>query len=129
MGDLHALLDPGEGHESFRSRRDAQRTIVGEYGQVQSGTNGGRNNAGWRRPASKLQGARVTFSGTDRTVTKGPFANTNELVSGYWVWKLNSLEEAINWVKRCPNPMLESSDIEIRQLYEMADFARAGAKQ
>jgi hypothetical protein len=62
-------------------------------------------------------------------VTKGPFANTNELVSGYWVWKLNSLEEAFNWVKRCPNPMLETSDIEIRQLYEMEDFAQTGAKQ
>ena len=62
-------------------------------------------------------------------MTKGPFANTNELVSGYWVWKLSSLEEAINWVKRCPNPMLEASDIEIRQLYEMEDFARAGAIQ
>jgi hypothetical protein len=68
-------------------------------------------------------GARVTFSGKDRTVTKGPFAHTNELVSGYWLWKLNSLEEAIEWVKRCPNPMLETSDIEIRQLYEVEDFA------
>ena len=74
-------------------------------------------DGGGLHPSSK--GARVTFSGTDRTVTKGPFANTNELVSGYWVWKLSSLEEAINWVKRCPNPILEASDIEIRQLYEM----------
>jgi len=84
-------------------------------------------DGGGLHPSSK--GARVTFSGPDRTVTKGPFANTNELVSGYWVWKLSSLEEAINWVKRCPNPMLEASDIEIRQLYEMEDFARAGAIQ
>ena len=84
-------------------------------------------DGGGLHPSSK--GARVTFSGTGRTVTKGPFANTNELVSGYWVWKLNSLEEAINWVKRCPNPMLETSDIEIRQLYEMEDFAQAGGKQ
>ena len=81
-------------------------------------------DGGGLHPSSK--GARVTFSGKDRTVTKGPFAQTNELVSGYWIWKLNSLDEAIAWVKRCPNPMLEVSDIEIRQLYEMEDFAAAG---
>jgi hypothetical protein len=74
------------------------------------------------------KGARITFSGKERTVTKGPFAHVNELVSGYWIWKLNSLEEAINWVKRCPNPMLETSDVEIRQLYEMEDFASSTAK-
>jgi hypothetical protein len=75
-----------------------------------------------------FKGARVTFSSKDRTVTKGPFAHTNELVSGYWIWKLNSLEEAIDWVKRCPNPMIETSDIEIRQLYEMEDFASSDAQ-
>jgi len=78
-------------------------------------------DGGGLHPSSK--GARVTFSGKDRTVTKGPFTQTNELVSGYWIWKLNSLDEAIAWVKRCPNPMLEVSDIEIRQFYEMEDFA------
>jgi hypothetical protein len=81
-------------------------------------------DGGGLHPSSK--GARVTFSGKDRTVTKGPFAQTNELVSGYWIWKLNSLDEAVAWVKRCPNPMLEVSDIEIRQLYEMEDFTAAG---
>ena len=81
-------------------------------------------DGGGLHPSSK--GARVTFSGKDRTVTKGPFAQTNEIVSGYWIWKLNSLDEAVAWVKRCPNPMLEVSDIEIRQLYEMEDFAAAG---
>ena len=81
-------------------------------------------DGGGLHPSSK--GARVTFSGKDRTVTKGPFAQTNELVSGYWIWKLNSLDEAVAWVKRCRNPMLEVSDIEIRQLYEMEDFAAAG---
>jgi hypothetical protein len=81
-------------------------------------------DGGGLHPSSK--GARVTFSGKDRTVTKGPFAQTNELVSGYWIWKLNSLDEAVAWVKRCPNPMLEVSDIEIRQLYEMENFAAAG---
>jgi hypothetical protein len=73
------------------------------------------------QPTSK--GARVTFSGADRSVRMGPFDYTSELISGYWIWKLDSLEEAINWVKRCPNPMPESSEIEIRQLFEMEDFA------
>jgi len=81
-------------------------------------------DGGGLHPISK--GARVTFSGKDRTVMKGPFAQTNEIVSGYWIWKLNSLDEAVAWVKRCPNPMLEVSDIEIRPLYEMEDFAAAG---
>jgi PhnB protein len=81
-------------------------------------------DGGGLRPSST--GARVTFSGNDRTVTKGPFAQTNELVSGYWIWKLNSLDEAIAWVKRCPKPMIETSDIEIRQFYEMEDFAGVG---
>jgi hypothetical protein len=73
------------------------------------------------KPSSK--GARVTFSGTKRTVTDGPFTETKELVAGFWLWKCKSLAEAIEWVKRCPNPMPgEISDIEIRPLYEMEDF-------
>lgn len=73
------------------------------------------------KPSSN--GARVTFSGTKRTVTDGPFTETKELVAGFWLWKCQSLEEAIEWVKRCPNPMPgEDSDIEIRPLYEMEDF-------
>ncbi len=72
-------------------------------------------------PSSK--GARVTFSGKDGTFVLDPFANASERVSGYWIWKRQSPEEAISWVKRAPNPMPESSDIEIRQLYEMEDFA------
>jgi hypothetical protein len=71
---------------------------------------------------SSSKGARVTFSGTDRKVTQGPFSNTADLVAGYWIWKLNSLDEAIAWVKKCPNPMRETSDIEIRQLFEETDF-------
>lgn len=66
---------------------------------------------------------RVHFSGTDRIVSDGPFAETKELVAGYWLWEVKSMEEAIEWVKRCPNPMFEDSDIDIRPLYEMADFA------
>ena len=76
------------------------------------------------KPSS--QGARVRFSGRDRTVTDGPFAETKELVAGFWLWEVRSMEEAIEWVQRCPNPMPnEDSDIEIRQVYEMEDFGDA----
>src|SRR5688500_19839805 len=71
-------------------------------------------------PSSK--GARVRFSGKDRTVIDGPFAETKELVAGFWIWKCASLQEAIDWVKRCPNPMPGESDIEIRQIFEAEDF-------
>jgi hypothetical protein len=74
-------------------------------------------------PSSK--GVRVRFSGKDRTVTDGPFAETKELVAGYWLWKVSSMDEAIEWVRRCPNPMMEDSDIEIRPIYEMEDFGEA----
>jgi hypothetical protein len=72
------------------------------------------------QPSSK--GARVRFSGTKRTVVDGPFTETKELVAGYWMWKCKSLAEAIDWVKRCPNPMSDDSEIEIRQVFEMEDF-------
>ncbi len=73
------------------------------------------------QPSSK--GARVKFSGNKRTVTDGPFAETKELVAGYWLWRCKSREEAIEWVKRCPNPMPgEESEIEIRQVFEADDF-------
>jgi len=72
------------------------------------------------QPSSK--GARVHFKGKDRTVIDGPFAETKELVAGFWIWKCASLEEAVSWVKRCPNPFNEESEIEIRQVFEMEDF-------
>ena len=75
------------------------------------------------QPSSK--GARVRFSGTKRTVIDGPFAETKELIAGYWIWQVRSLDEAIEWVKRCPNPMNEESDIEIRQVFEAEDFGEA----
>ena len=74
-------------------------------------------------PSSK--GARVRFSGKDRKVIDGPFAQTNELVAGFWIWKCASLQEAIDWVKRCPNPMPGDSEIEIRRIYEAEDFGEA----
>jgi hypothetical protein len=67
-------------------------------------------------------GKRVHFSGAKRTVTDGPFAETKELIAGYWVWKVTSMDEAIDWVKRCPNPHHDDSDIEIRPFFEPEDF-------
>jgi hypothetical protein len=73
------------------------------------------------RPSS--QGARVRFSGKKRTVIDGPFAETKELIAGYWLWQCKSMQEAIDWVNRCPNPMPgQESEIEIRQIFEAADF-------
>lgn len=70
-------------------------------------------------------GKRVAFSGKSRTVVDGPFAETKELVAGFWLWQVASMEEAVAWVKRCPNPMPTDSEIEIRPLYEAEDFAAA----
>jgi hypothetical protein len=72
------------------------------------------------KPSSK--GKRISFDGPNRLVTDGPFAETKELVAGYWLWEVKDMEEAVAWVKRCPNPMPGPSVIEIRPLYEMADF-------
>lgn len=72
------------------------------------------------QPSSK--GARVRFSGSTRTVVDGPFSETKELVAGFWLWQVRSLDEAIEWVKRCPNPTGEESEIEIRQVFESEDF-------
>jgi hypothetical protein len=71
-------------------------------------------------PSSK--GKRVRFSGAKRTVVDGPFAETKELIAGYWIWKVASMDEAVEWVKRCPNPHNEDSEIEIRAIYELEDF-------
>ena len=68
------------------------------------------------------RGKRVRFTGEKRTVIDGPFSETKELVAGFWLWQVKSIEEAIEWVKRCPNPMPEESEIEIRPLFEAADF-------
>ncbi len=68
-------------------------------------------------------GKRVAFDGPGRTVIDGPFAETRELVAGFWLWEVRDMAEAIEWVKRCPNPMTGPSEIEIRQVFEMEDFA------
>jgi hypothetical protein len=72
------------------------------------------------RPSSK--GARVKFSGQKRLVVDGPFAETKELICGYWIWKANSMADVVEWVKRCPNPTGAECEIEIRQIMEMGDF-------
>jgi hypothetical protein len=83
-------------------------------------------NAGIMRAGDGLkpssQGKRIAFDGPGRTVIDGPFAETRELVAGFWLWEVKDMDEAVAWVKRCPNPMPGPSEIEIRPLYEMADF-------
>ena len=71
------------------------------------------------------KGKRVRFSGEKRTVIDGPFTETKELIAGYWIWQVKSMDEAVEWVKRCPNPHYEESEIEIRQIFEMDDFGPA----
>lgn len=70
-------------------------------------------------------GARIKFSGTSRTVVDGPFAETKELVAGYWIWQVKSMDEAIEWAKRCPNPMPGDSELELRPFFEAEDFGDA----
>ncbi|AEV63570.1 YciI family protein [Pseudomonas sp. Lb2C1-1] len=71
------------------------------------------------------EGVRVQFSGKNRTVIDGPFAETKELIAGFWIFKVQSLQEAIDWVKRCPNPMVSDSEIEIRQIFEVEEFGES----
>jgi hypothetical protein len=71
-------------------------------------------------PSSK--GKRVRFSGTNRSVIDGPFAEAKELIAGFWLWQVRSMDEAVEWLKRCPNPMGETADVEIRPVFEAADF-------
>jgi hypothetical protein len=75
------------------------------------------------QPSSK--GKRVKFNGAKRTVVDGPFSETKELIAGYWLWQVRSMEEAVEWVKRCPNPMPGESEIDIRQVFETTDFPEA----
>jgi hypothetical protein len=74
-------------------------------------------------PSAK--GVRVHFSGTERLIVDGPFAETKELLAGFWLWQVSSLQEAVDWVRRCPNPHLDDSIVEIRPVFEMEDFGAA----
>jgi len=75
------------------------------------------------KPSTK--GKRVRFEGSKRTVIDGPFAETKELIAGYWIWQVRSIEEAVEWLKRCPNPHCEDSEVEIRPVFEAADFGES----
>jgi len=110
--DSEAGVMPGE--EMFAAMSRFNEELV-KAGVMQAGEG--------LHPSSR--GARVRFSGRERTVTHGPFAHTEELVAGFWLWQCASLDEAIEWVKRCPNPMPGDSEIEIRRLYEAEDFGEA----
>ncbi len=74
---------------------------------------------------SSAKGKRIRFSGTSRTVIDGPFAETKELIAGFWIWKCSSMDEAVTWAKKCPNPMGGESELEIRQVFEAEDFGDA----
>jgi hypothetical protein len=96
-------------------------TAMGKYNEelIKAGI---MQAGGGLKPTSA--GKRMHFSGAKRNVINGPFTPTSDQVAGYWLWEVKSMDEAVEWLKRCPNPMLEDSDIEIRPEFEAADFAR-----
>ena len=113
------LVKASEGSENGVMPTEAELSAMGAYNEEL--VNAGVMQAGeGLHPSSK--GARVRFNGKGRTVVDGPFAETRELVAGFWLWKCASLQEAIDWVKRCPNPMPGESEIEIRQVFDAEDF-------
>jgi len=113
------IVKASKGSEAGEMPSEALMAEMGRFNQ-QLANAGILLAADGLHPTSK--GKRVRFSGTKRTVTDGPFAETKELVAGFWLWQVKSMEEAVEWVKRCPNPMMEDSDIEIRQVFEAEDF-------
>ncbi len=109
-----AEVDPGAGNEALLKEMGAFDEQLVKAGIMLAGEG--------LRPSR--QGKRVRFSGAQRTVIDGPFAETKELVAGFWLWQVKSMDEAVEWVKRCPNPMPGTeSEIEIRPVYETEDFA------
>jgi len=123
------MVKATEGSEAGLMPSEALLKAMGEYNQalIKAGI---LLAAEGLRPSS--QGKRVRFAGKTRTVSDGPFAHTGELVAGFWLWQVRSIEEALEWVKRCPNPMPTDSDIEIRPVFEpenlLAARARAGER-
>lgn len=113
------IVKATEDSESGASNRPEMFEAMGRFNEelVKAGV---LLSADGLTPSAK--GKRVAFDGARRTVTDGPFAETRELVAGYWVWTVKDMDEAVAWVKRCPNPMPGPSEIEIRPLAEMADF-------
>ena len=99
------------------------KELLDRDGQVQRGAGEGRRHARRRGAPRRARRARASGSrATKRTVIDGPFAETKELIAGFWLWQVKSMEEAIEWVKRCPNPMPGEAEIEIRQVFEAEDF-------
>lgn len=117
------MVKASPGSEAGKMPTEELMTAMGKYNEelVKAGI---MESGDGLKPSS--QGYRVRFSGDKRVVTTGPFTETNELIAGYWIWNVSSMEEALEWVKKCPNPMDdEASDIEIRSFYTMDDFAIA----
>lgn len=117
------MVKASPGSEAGKMPTEALLTAMGKFNEdlVKAGI---MESGDGLKPSS--QGVRVRFSGDKRVVTTGPFTETNELIAGYWIWNVSSMEEAIEWVKKCPNPMEdEDSDIEIRTFYTIEDFAEA----
>jgi hypothetical protein len=114
-----------------KATEDSEKGIMGppELFEAMGGFNEELVNAGVLLAADGLtpssKGKRVAFDGAGRTVIDGPFAETRELVAGFWVWDVKDMDEAVAWVKRCPNPMMVPSEIEIRPLFDMDEFAQS----
>lgn len=115
------MVKASPGSEAGKMPSEALMSAMGSFNEalVKAGI---MESGDGLKPSS--EGYRVRFSGADRTVTKGPFAETNELIAGYWIWEVGSMEEALEWAKKCPNPMEdEESDLEIRPFFSMEDYA------
>src|SRR3954471_5885557 len=113
------IMYPGPAAEAGAMPDEKTLTAMGKYNEEL--VNAGVMLAGeGLHPSSK--GARVAFNGASRTVVDGPFAATRELVAGFWLWQVKDMAEAVEWAKRCPNPMPGPSEIEIRPVFEAADF-------
>jgi hypothetical protein len=125
MENTHARHCFGQGHGDSEAGTMPSTELMAAMGQFNEElVKAGIIQAGeGLHPSSK--GKRVRFSGSQREVIDGPFAHTNELVAGFWLWNVASMDEAVAWVKRCPNPMMTDSEIEIRPLYEAEDFGEA----
>src|ERR1700719_1352373 len=119
---IMVLVRATQDSEAGRLPTQELLTAMGEFNE--SLVKAGIMLAGEGLKPSRL-GKRVRFSGKTRTVTDGPFTETKELVAGFWIWQVRSIEEAVEWVKRCPNPMLSDSDIEIRPIFGPEDFGEA----
>jgi hypothetical protein len=119
---VYAFHDYRQGQQRLRSGHHVQSEAFGRDGNIQRRIDQGRILLAGEGLDPTSNGTRVTFSGNKRTVVDGPFTETKELIAGFWLWNVKSKEEAIEWVKRCPNPHNKDSEIEIRQVVETEDF-------